>query len=149
VLGEVQAKKVVLLGTSLGAAIALQEAAGDARVSAVIAAETFSDLRTVATERVPYLPQSIVDRAFETAESRASFVADDVSPVRAASRITAPVLLIHGADDVETAADHSRRVYTALAGPKRLLIVPGGHNHSLGSARVWTEIDEWIDKAVG
>jgi len=149
VLDEVQAKKVVLLGTSLGAAIALQEAEGDARVSAVIAAETFSDLRTVATERVPYLPQSIVDRAFETAESRASFVADDVSPVRAASRITAPVLLIHGADDVETAADHSRRVYTALAGPKRLLIVPGGHNHSLGSARVWTEIDEWIDKAVG
>jgi alpha-beta hydrolase superfamily lysophospholipase len=148
VLDAVQPKRVVLVGTSLGAAIALQEAAGDPRVSAVVAAETFSDLRTVAAERVPYLPKPIVERAFETAEARASFVADDVSPLRAASRITAPVLLIHGADDVETVADHSRRVYTALAGPKRLLIVPGGHNHSLGSAKVWTEIDSWIEQAL-
>jgi pimeloyl-ACP methyl ester carboxylesterase len=149
VLDAVQPKKVVLLGTSLGAAIALQEAAGDSRIAAVVAAETFSDLRTVAAERVPYLPRAVVDRAFETAEARASFVADDVSPLRAAGRITAPVLLIHGADDVDTAAEHSRRVYTALAGPKRLLLVPGGHNHSLGSARVWTEIDRWIEQALG
>ena len=34
---------VVLIGTSLGAAVALQEAADDRRVSAVVAAETFSD----------------------------------------------------------------------------------------------------------
>jgi uncharacterized protein len=148
VLDAVQPRKVVLLGMSLGAAIALQEAAGDTRVAAVVAAETFSDLRTVAAERVPYLPKLIVERAFETAEVRASFVADDVSPLRAANRIAVPVLLIHGADDVETVADHSRRVYTALAGPKRLLIVPGGHNHSLGSARVWTEIDQWIEQAL-
>jgi hypothetical protein len=149
VLDEVGAKHVVLIGASLGAAVALQEAAGDPRINAVIAAETFSDLRTVAAERAPYLPKVLVDRAFETAEARASFVADDVSPLRAASRITAPVLLIHGADDVDTVPDHSRRVYTALAGPKRLLLVPGGHNHSLGSTGVWTEIDQWIDKALG
>ena len=150
VLDEVDARRVVLVGTSLGAAIALQEAAGDPRISAVVAAETFSDLRTVAAERVPYLPRSIVDRAFETAEERASFVADDVSPLRAASRITAPVLLIHGADDVDTLADHSRRVYAALAGPKRLILVPGaGHNHSLSGAPVWKEIDRWIAGALG
>src|SRR5687767_565886 len=40
---------IVLLGTSLGAAVALQQAAEDTRVSAVVAAETFSDLRTVAS----------------------------------------------------------------------------------------------------
>ena len=39
---------VVLVGASLGAAVALQTAAVDRRVSAVVAAETFSDLRTVA-----------------------------------------------------------------------------------------------------
>ena len=149
VLDAVRPTRVVLIGTSLGAAIALQEAAGDSRISAVVAAETFSDLRTVAAERVPYAPRAIVDRAFETAEARASFVADDVSPVHAAARITAPVLVIHGADDVDTVPEHSRRVYTALAGPKRLLLVPGGHNHSLGSAQVWTEIDRWIEQALG
>src|SRR5258708_9487467 len=150
VLDAVDARRVVLVGTSLGAAIALQEAADDPRIGAVIAAETFSDLRTVAAERVPFLPRSLVDRAFVTAEERASFVADDVSPMRAASRITAPVLLIHGADDVDTVADHSRRVYAALAGPKRLILVPGaGHNHSLSGAPVWKEIDRWIAEALG
>src|SRR5829696_3161237 len=44
---------VILIGTSLGAAVALQEAADDPRVRAIVAAETFSDLRTVAIERAP------------------------------------------------------------------------------------------------
>jgi hypothetical protein len=41
----------VLLGTSLGAAVALQEAADDGRVVGIVAAEVFSDLRTVARAR--------------------------------------------------------------------------------------------------
>jgi dipeptidyl aminopeptidase/acylaminoacyl peptidase len=40
---------------------------------------------------------------------------DDVSPVRAAARITVPVLLIHGAADVETPPAHSERVRAALS----------------------------------
>src|SRR5687767_8148688 len=44
---------VILIGSSLGAAVALQEAAGDRRVVGVVAAEVFSDLRTVAVERAP------------------------------------------------------------------------------------------------
>ena len=59
-----------------------------------------------------------------------------------------PVLLIHGADDVETPPDHSRRIYDAVKGPKRLRLVPGvGHNHSL-QPDVWPEIDAWIDQAL-
>jgi pimeloyl-ACP methyl ester carboxylesterase len=50
VLDTVGPGPIVLVGTSLGAAVALQEAALDPRVIAVVAAETFSDLRTVATE---------------------------------------------------------------------------------------------------
>lgn len=53
VLDTVAPGPVVLFGTSLGAAVALQETAGDPRVTAVVAAETFSDLRTVASERAP------------------------------------------------------------------------------------------------
>ena len=58
---------VVLFGTSLGAAVALQEAAGDPRVTAVVAVEVFSDLRTIAVERAPwFLPGSTIDKAFES-----------------------------------------------------------------------------------
>ena len=35
------------------------------------------------------------------------------------------VLVIHGADDTETPPAHSQRVYDALRGPKRLILVPG------------------------
>ena len=63
VLDTVSPGPVVLLGTSLGAAVALQEAARDARVTAVIAAETFSDLRTIATERAPFFFTSRDHRA--------------------------------------------------------------------------------------
>lgn len=137
---------VVLLGSSLGAAVALQLAATDRRVSAVIAAAGFSDLRTVATERAPFVfTAGMLERAFRIAEERGHFLVDDVSPVAAARSITAPVVLLHGGNDVETPPDHSRRVFAALAGPKRLILIPGaGHNHPLPEP-VWQELERWID----
>jgi len=75
-------------------------------------------------------------------------VVDDVSPVVAAAKITVPVLLIHGAADVDTPAAHSQRVFVALSGPKRLILVPGaGHNQSL-RGDVWAEIEQWVDATI-
>jgi pimeloyl-ACP methyl ester carboxylesterase len=146
VLDTVSPGAVVLLGTSLGAAVALQEAADDSRVSAVVAAETFSDLRTVAVERAPFFfTPGIIRRAFELAEQEGHFQIDAVSPAIAAAHITVPVLLIHGAADADTPPDHSRRVFAALKGSKQLIVVPGArHNGSL-RPEVWDEIERWID----
>lgn len=146
VVDTIGARPIVLIGTSLGGAVALQEAADDPRIGAVVAAETFSDLRTVATERAPgFFTSRTVDRAFELSESEAHFQVDAVSPRQAAARIAAPVLLVHGADDVDTPPAHSQRVFAALAGPKQLILVPGaGHNGSL-RADVWKQIDAWLD----
>ena len=141
---------VVLFGTSLGAAVALQEAATDPRVGGVIAVEVFSDLRTIARERVPaLLPESTIRKAFAIAEARGAFRIDDVSPVKAAASIHVPVLLIHGAEDADTPPAHSQRVLAALAGPKRLILVDGvGHNQSLNGPEVWTEIDALVRRTV-
>jgi pimeloyl-ACP methyl ester carboxylesterase len=140
---------VILFGTSLGAAVGLQEAADDPRVTAVVAVETFSDLRTVATERAPFVfTRTSIDRAFALAEDQAHFRVDDVSPVRAAARITAPVLLIHGAADVDTPPAHSERVRAALRSPSELMLVPGAHhNESLNCAGVWARLQEWIERS--
>jgi pimeloyl-ACP methyl ester carboxylesterase len=140
---------VVLLGSSLGAAVALQAAAEDRRVSGVIAAETFSDLRVIATERAPsFFTADVLSRAFALVESHGRFRVDDVSPRAAAAAIVAPVLLIHGEADTDTPPAHSKRVLAALRGPKRLLLVPGAaHNGSL-RAHVWNEIDSWLDEAL-
>jgi pimeloyl-ACP methyl ester carboxylesterase len=140
----------VIIGTSLGAAVALQAAADDPRIAAVVAAETFSDLRTVATERAPFVfTRGSIERAFKLAEQQGGFSVDAASPLAAASRINAPVLLIHGERDRETPPAHSQRIFDALRGPKRLILVPeAGHNQSLSRPAVWTEIDRWIEAAL-
>lgn len=54
VLNSIEKGPIILFGSSLGAAVALQLAASDQRITAVVAAETFSDLRKVVTERAPF-----------------------------------------------------------------------------------------------
>ena len=141
---------VILIGQSLGGAVALQAAVGDPRVATVVAAEVFSDLASVVHDRAPALvPNWILARGLRLAEQRGRFVVANVSPVRAAAELRIPVLLIHGARDVDTSAEHSRRVFAALGGRKRLIIVEHArHNESLRDAAVWSEIDRWIDAAV-
>jgi uncharacterized protein len=148
VLDTVDAGPIIVIGSSLGAAVALQAAAEDRRISGVVAAEAFSDLATVARERAPwFFSRGSIRRAFEMAERIGGFRIDDVSPVRAARAIAVPVFLLHGSRDRETPAEHSRRIFDALAGPRRLSIVDGaGHNQSLSAS--WPAIEQWIDDVV-
>jgi alpha-beta hydrolase superfamily lysophospholipase len=148
-LDLVKARPIVLFGVSLGAAVALQAAAEDARISAIVAVAAFSDLRTAARERAPLIASSAnIEAAFRLAEQQADFRIDETSPLRAAARVRVPVLLIHGQADQETPPRHSERVYAALQGEKRLLLVPGaGHDDAL-RPDVWNEIDRWMDRLV-
>jgi uncharacterized protein len=144
VLDQLDATNVVLIGHSLGAAIALQAAAVEPRVKAVVAAASFSDLRTIATERATMFPAWSLGPAFTRAERDGRFVVDEVSPVIAAARISIPVLIVHGANDRDTALAHSQRVFAALNGPKEMITVPGaGHNDVLRTA-VWNQIQHWL-----
>jgi len=151
VLDAIERRPIILIGASLGAAVALQEAPGDARVAGIVAVDTFSDLQTVARERAPFgLTEGVIERAFALAEERGHFRIADVSPELAAARLEIPVLLIHGTADTATPPAHSQRVLAALRGPKRLMLVEGaGHNQALGDPKVWQEIDAWIAALIG
>ncbi|HEX6163341.1 MAG TPA: alpha/beta fold hydrolase [Vicinamibacterales bacterium] len=150
VLVQAGIDRTIVIGHSLGAAVALQAAAIDPRIVGVVAVSTFADLRSIATERAPFVfTPALIDAAFARAERDARFVVDDASPLKAAPKISAPVFIIHGALDEGTRTAHSERVYAALRQPKQLLIVPdAGHNDVLRSSEVWRQIEDWIDTLI-
>lgn len=137
---------VVLIGCSMGAAIALQAAAVSPRVSAVLAVDSFSSLRQIAQEQAPaFSPTFAVDLMFALAERRGNFRTDEINPERAAAALHIPTFIIcSGADDYIIPA-HSHRIYAALPGPKSFLEVPGArHTEAFGLA--WKEMDAWINE---
>jgi alpha-beta hydrolase superfamily lysophospholipase len=149
VLDRVTVRPIVLMGVSMGAAVALQEAAIDPRVAAIVAVSPFSDLRTAARERAPFFAsQGNIADAFTFAEAEGHFRADDVSPMAAAPHIKAPVLVVHGDHDDETPPAHAQRIFAALNEPKRLIIVPNARHSHVINAQVWNDIDAWVDRAV-
>jgi uncharacterized protein len=146
VLARIDARPIILLGSSLGAAVALQTAAEDRRVDAVIAVAAFSDLRTVANERAPFFASKRnVNEALRQAEGSAHFRVDDVSPVGAAARIEVPTIVVHGDHDAETPYQHSTRIFAALREPKRIVLVPNRGHHDSLTPEVWRDIDGWLE----
>jgi hypothetical protein len=146
-LDAVGAPSAILLGHSLGASIALQAAAVDGRVAAVVAVSPFSDLPTIVRERAHWflLPGAYVEAALARAGEQGRFVPAQASPVALAPRIEAPVLLVHGASDVKTPPDHSRRIAAGLRCPHRLVILAGaGHDEILGREETWQEIEAFL-----
>jgi pimeloyl-ACP methyl ester carboxylesterase len=142
-------ERAILVGVSLGGAVALQAAAEEPRVIGVVAVATFSDLESIARDRAPFFASDAqIRKALALAEKDAHFRVADVSPARAARAIRVPVLLVHGANDRETAPVHSERVLAALNGRKELRVVEGaGHNDALGSA--WGDVRSWIENTAG
>jgi uncharacterized protein len=130
------------LGVSMGAAIALQSAAVEPRIEAVVAEDPFANLREVSydyagLEVSPLLGKTLFRPASIVAMHQASYVggfpADDVSPEQAVAKRPFAVLLICGTRDHRIPCRHAERIYSAAIGSKELWIVDGaGHASALG-----------------
>ena len=141
---------VVLVGESLGAAVALQTAAIDPRVRVVVAGAAFADLTTVIDDHAPaILGEAGKAKGIEVAERAADFHVADISPERSARNITVPTLLLHGSEDSYLPLRHSLRIYEGLAGPKELVRLEGvDHIGILLSDEAWEEIDRFVGQAL-
>lgn len=132
------------LGVSMGAAVALQSAAAEPRIEAVVAEDPFANLREVAYDYAgldvsPLLGKTLfrpaVMVAMHSIRRDGGFDPDDVSPERAVAARAFPVLLICGTADHQIPCRHAKRIYEAARGPKDLWVVQGaGHASALGSA---------------
>ncbi len=126
---ELLSGRVGMMGISYGAAVAIQAAAEDERIEAVVALAPFATLRDVVPEFLVrfapfptvFLSDDAIDRLIDTAADRAGFDPDEASPLDAIARSRAPVLLIHGTHDMLVPITHSRRLEAAAAGPVELI----------------------------
>lgn len=136
-------RSVFELGESMGAAIALQSAAVDPRIRAVVAEASFSSLREVSYDYAGMAVSPLLGRtlfrpasyfALCSAEKEGGFRVNDVSPAQAVSVRAFPVLLICGTRDKTIPCRHSEQILREAAGPKQLWIVPGaGHTGAFGT----------------
>ncbi len=129
-------------GTSMGGGIALQSAAAEPKIEAVVAEPPFASLREVSydyagLEVSPLLGKTLFRPAaffaMREAAQAGQFDPDNVAPERAVAQRAFPVLLICGTRDRTIPCRHDQRIYRAAIGPKQLWIVEGAeHAAALG-----------------
>src|SRR5216684_1845347 len=124
---------IFALGESMGAGIALQSAAADPRIEAVVAEASFANLREAAYDyaglrKYPWLGKTIFAPGtwmlLYRDEKLAGFPVAEVSPVKAVASRAFPVLLICDEKDEALPCRHSEMIYAAARGPRQLWVVP-------------------------
>lgn len=125
------------LGESMGAGIALQSAAIEPRIEAVVAEASFANLREAADDyaglrKFPLLGKTLF-RPFTwtllyRGSALAGFSAGRVSPEQSVSERAFPVLLICDEMDAALPCRHTRAIFDAARGPKQLWVVPGAYH---------------------
>lgn len=122
---SVEPKDIVIVGESLGGAVAAWLAA---RVTprAVVLASTFTSAPDLGAQLYPFLPVRLLSR----------FSYDTLSAIR---RVQAPVLVAHSRDDDIVPYSHGRALFGAANEPKQFLEIRGGHNDSALFTR-----EEWV-----
>ncbi len=153
--GDMNAGKIGLFGASMGAAVALQVAAHDTRVTAVVAESGFATLRTIFDDyqrrmiKLPwhYLRNMIIKRS----EHLAHFRANDVSPLDAVKTIGIPLLIMHGTADNLISYKYSEQVFQNANEPKELWLIQGARHSDMmdvGGAG-YIRVIQFFDKALG
>jgi dipeptidyl aminopeptidase/acylaminoacyl peptidase len=132
--GRVRSQKVGIIGVSLGGAAALlgeQPSVADA----VILEAVYSTIERAVENRIAIRlgPLGAVLAPLLTwqLEPRIGVPAQALSPLRAITRLSAPVLIVSGADDRHTLQDESRRLFAAAKAPKELWLIDGARHQDL------------------
>ncbi|MBN1588236.1 MAG: alpha/beta hydrolase [Pirellulales bacterium] len=111
-------RDVVLMGRSLGGAVAVDLAADDG-AKALVLESTFTSIPDMAAYHYPWLPvRSLIRTRF-----------DSLSKI---ARFNGPLLQSHGNADTTVPFESGQKLFEAAGEPKKFVTLPGlGHNHAL------------------
>jgi uncharacterized protein len=142
----VDPNRIVILGQSLGGALAIYYAAHSAyraNIRAVVIDSSFFDYRLIVKEKLAgffltwpfqWLPWLTIDDDYSPADSVAA-----ISPL--------PLLLIQGDLDAVVPLHHSLRLYERAKAPKERWVIPGaGHIQSLENEDVRKRLIEYLHR---
>lgn len=107
-------ERIVIMGRSLGGAIAI-ELAGRHTPAALVVESTFTSIVDIGRRMLPILPvRWMVRYKYESIDK--------------VDRITCPKLFFHARNDTLIPLSNGRRLFAAAAEPKRFIETPGAHN---------------------
>ncbi len=123
-------RPVVLVGWSLGAAVAFQ-VVSRVDVDGLVAMSPWTSLADIGRE---HFPSFLVG----------AFVRESYDSLAAAPDVEVPALVMHGQRDQIIPVAHGRRVARAVPGGRWIEVEGYGHNDLLGSALVWDELRRFL-----
>lgn len=126
---DVDSRRIVYYGESLGAAVAVALAA-ERPPLALVLRSPFTSLAEIGRHHYPSLPIHPL------------LLQDRYPSIDLIGAVRSPVLVIAGALDRVVPPDHSRRLYEAASEPKRFVLIPDGDHNDAAPAQRRQSIDE-------
>jgi len=123
-------RDVVLMGRSLGGAVAIDLAAKDG-TRGLILESTFTSLPEVAGEQVAWLPFRLLMR-------------NQLNSLKKIPRYHGPLLLSHGDADSLIPFEQSQRLFAAANEPKHFVRIPGGDHNDPQTPEYCRALDGFI-----
>jgi pimeloyl-ACP methyl ester carboxylesterase len=121
-IARYSAERIVLWGESLGSAIAIALAA-DKPVGRLVLEAPFTSAADVSARHYRFVPVRL-------------FMKDQFRSDLRASKVTAPVLIVHGENDFVVPITLGRRLYGLIRAPKRFVSIAGAGHNDLGDRAV-------------
>jgi uncharacterized protein len=123
--------EIVLMGESLGGAVAVQLAA-EAPARGLVLENTFSSARDVARFHYPWLPVGLMRTKFDSAT--------------AIGKYHGPLLQIHGDADTIVPIALGRKLFEAANEPKKLVVITGGDHNDPRTLQFYQALDQFLNE---
>ncbi len=116
---------IYAFGNDLGGSVAIQYAAIDPRCQGVMAVTPYRDMASIGLEQLKIIAPMMSSQDYQEVLQRAGEMGEfdpaQASAVDAAKQLTCPLLLVHGVLNLSVPRKHSKAIYEAAPGPKRLI----------------------------